>query len=37
MSHDKYFYGKKLYFLFIAPHNIYQKQKKNQLTSYSKK
>ena len=26
MSHDNYFYGKKLYIL-LAPHNIYQKQK----------
>ena len=26
MSHDKYFYGKKLY-IFIAPHIIYQNQK----------
>ena len=26
MSHDKYFYGKKLYIL-LALHNIYQKQK----------
>ena len=26
MSHDNYFCGKKLY-IFLAPHNIYQKQK----------
>ena len=26
MSHDKYFYRKKLYIL-LAPHYIYQKQK----------
>ena len=26
MSHDKYFYGKKLYIL-LALHSIYQKQK----------
>ena len=26
MSHDKYFYGKKLYIL-LGPHYIYQKQK----------
>ena len=26
MSHDKYFYEKKLYIL-LAPRNIYQKQK----------
>ena len=27
MSHDKYFYGKKLFYILLAPHSIYKKQK----------
>ena len=33
LSHDNYFYGKKLYIL-LAPHNIYQKQKQKTKSVY---